>query len=223
MDDISDLIGAAERTEICLASLPGFNSPKQVRTQKKTDLIVSAAAHLLQERRFCDITMQDIARRANCAVTAIYARFDDKDALLPAVHLIILEQNRLLMKNRISIERYRGKNIEFFVSEFIDIQENFYRRNRNFIEAVVSGRGKYVFTQMAEAVEEWALFCNEIVASLLGYDRQETLRSLRFAIHHIGAVYRDRVITGDGSSFTSSSTLAALFSTILKTKLSAQA
>jgi AcrR family transcriptional regulator len=219
LDEISDLIGAAERTEICLASLPGFNSPKQVRTQKKTDLIVSAAAHLLQERRFCHISMKDIARRANCAVTAIYARFDDKDALLPAVHLIILEQNRALMKQRISPEFYKDKSIDDFLIDFIDIQETFYKKNHNFIEAVVCGDSKYVFSQMASAVEEWAWACNEVVRHFLDHDPQETFHSLKFAINHINAIYRDRVITGEYSGLTSRRALAGLFSNILTAKL----
>ena len=222
MDDISDFIGAAERTEICLASLPGFNSPKQVRTQKKTDLIVAAAAYLLQERRFSQISIQEIANRADCAITAIYARFDDKNALLPAVHLIILEHNRVMMKTRIKAEYYVGKTIDDFSADFIDMQEGFYLRNHNFIEAVMCGEGKYVFSQIAVAVEEWASACTEIVSQLLGYDPQEAMQSLKCAIGHVGAIYRDRVVGGDQWGLTSRSVMTALFSTILRAKLAAK-
>jgi AcrR family transcriptional regulator len=61
--------------------------PLQSRSQETLDRIVDAAASLLQERPFEDVTVRDIARRARCPTGSFYARFKSKDDLLPYLYL----------------------------------------------------------------------------------------------------------------------------------------
>lgn len=63
-----------------------LQSPVQSRSRDTLERIVDAAATLLQERRFEDVTVRDITRRARCPTGSFYARFKSKDDLLPYLY-----------------------------------------------------------------------------------------------------------------------------------------
>ncbi len=219
MDDIGDLLSAAKSIEICLANLPGFRPAKQVRAQQKADRIVSAAAYLLQNRSFSDITVQDIAQRAECAVTAIYARFDDKDALLPAVHLIILERNRQMERENFAHQNYRAKDLDFFSKDFTRSLLQFFSKNKFFFQAALRSGSDYIFQQASSYNVEQAIFYGALVNPLIGRDPGETPASLEFAIRTLNGILRDSIISGDHSGLTEGATLAALFSSMIRSGL----
>jgi len=60
--------------------------PRQVRSRESQKRVLNAFAAMLAEQPFEKITMADLARRARVAVTSIYARFEDKRALVLALH-----------------------------------------------------------------------------------------------------------------------------------------
>jgi AcrR family transcriptional regulator len=69
------------------ASLSPFTTlPKQDRSQRTFARIVAAAEALLKQRRFEDIEVDDIVRRARSSVGSFYARFSSKEALLPYLY-----------------------------------------------------------------------------------------------------------------------------------------
>lgn len=60
--------------------------PLQSRSRETLERIVDAAATLLQERPFEEVTVRDIAQRAQCPTGSFYARFKSKDDLLPYLY-----------------------------------------------------------------------------------------------------------------------------------------
>jgi|SRR5689334_9853778 len=60
--------------------------PAQERSRETMERFARATEELLQERPFEDITVQDIARRAQRPIGSFYARFESKDALLPVLY-----------------------------------------------------------------------------------------------------------------------------------------
>lgn len=63
-----------------------FRAPRQERSRRTLDRILDAAERLLAERSFEEITVAEIVREADSSVGAFYARFSDKESLLPALY-----------------------------------------------------------------------------------------------------------------------------------------
>ncbi len=61
------------------------------RAERSRHLLRSALTALLQERRYDDITVQDISDRANVGRSSFYAHFTDKDDLLAHAFEWVLE------------------------------------------------------------------------------------------------------------------------------------
>jgi len=60
--------------------------PLQERSRRTLARLLDATEALLVDRRFEEIRIEEIVRRARTSVGAFYARFRDKDALLPALY-----------------------------------------------------------------------------------------------------------------------------------------
>ena len=65
---------------------PPLRDPVQARSKQTLERILDATEALLEERAFEAISVQSIVRKAGTSVGAFYARFRDKDALLPALY-----------------------------------------------------------------------------------------------------------------------------------------
>src|SRR5690242_13744108 len=68
--------------------------PKQRRSQQSLERVIDASKQLLEEKGFEGFTIQDVSQRADVSVGAIYARFGNKESLLRAVHLAVMESIR---------------------------------------------------------------------------------------------------------------------------------
>lgn len=62
------------------------HEPRQARSQRTMTRILEATESLLEEKRFEQITIQEIVARAGTSVGAFYARFVGKQALLPLLY-----------------------------------------------------------------------------------------------------------------------------------------
>ena len=65
--------------------MPKVNRPQQARSQRTMNRILDAAADLLEEKAWQDLSIQEIVSAANSSVGSFYARFQDKDGLLQAL------------------------------------------------------------------------------------------------------------------------------------------
>jgi AcrR family transcriptional regulator len=68
-------------------ALTNYRPPKQRRSQESLERILDAAETLIRERGFEQMTIAEVVQRSGSSVGSIYARFDDKLALLRAVQL----------------------------------------------------------------------------------------------------------------------------------------
>src|SRR6476619_367331 len=87
-------MAAWKRIKLRFSKRPGRTSmtdtsvrpPKQKRSQESLERVLAASMELLAEEGFDAFTIQDVSRRADVSVGAIYARFGNKESLLRAVH-----------------------------------------------------------------------------------------------------------------------------------------
>lgn len=73
-------------TTLAPSRQPTLRAPLQARSRATLERIYAATERLLEHRPFQQITVQQIVREARTSVGSFYARFADKDALLPALH-----------------------------------------------------------------------------------------------------------------------------------------
>ena len=62
------------------------HKPKQDRSKNTQEKLLTALESLLEERFFEQITIRDIAQRAELSPATIYRRFQNKEALLPVLY-----------------------------------------------------------------------------------------------------------------------------------------
>jgi AcrR family transcriptional regulator len=73
-------------------SEPAVRPPKQRRSRESYERVLEAATRLLAEKGFEGFTVQDVAAQAKVSIGAIYERFGSKEALLRAVHSLMMEE-----------------------------------------------------------------------------------------------------------------------------------
>lgn len=78
---------------------------RQTRSQATLERILQAATELMEKKRFADINVGEIARKAKVSVGSFYARFPDKDALLGSLH------QRFCDEVFATIERFLAPNL----------------------------------------------------------------------------------------------------------------
>jgi AcrR family transcriptional regulator len=69
-----------------LNTLDRIYQPQQQRSRETLQRVLDAFVELLAKKPFEEITMAELARRSRIAVTSIYARFENKQALVLAAH-----------------------------------------------------------------------------------------------------------------------------------------
>lgn len=75
-----------------------IHPPQQRRSQETLARIKAAAEELMEEIPFEKITVQKIVKKAKTTTGSFYARFEDKDALLEALHTEHVTENVALME-----------------------------------------------------------------------------------------------------------------------------
>lgn len=61
-------------------------APKQARSRETERRLIEAAAHIVESEGLAGLSVAKVVRRAKSSVGSFYARFEDKDHLLRAVH-----------------------------------------------------------------------------------------------------------------------------------------
>lgn len=71
---------------------PSEIPPQQARSRRTRDAIVTALEELLREGTFQAASVAEIADRAGVAVGSVYRRFENKDAMVPALFDLYFER-----------------------------------------------------------------------------------------------------------------------------------
>lgn len=97
------------------AATTRLRPPRQARSQASQERVLEAFALMLAKQPFEAITMAELARRAGVAMTSIYARFEDKRALVLALHERHVEETKELTDALLDPERWRDADLETIV------------------------------------------------------------------------------------------------------------
>ena len=70
----------------------GIRPPHQRRSRESLERVLRAAEDLLAARGYDGLTITEVSRRAKVSVGSVYGRFDNKDALIRAIHVRMMER-----------------------------------------------------------------------------------------------------------------------------------
>ena len=115
--------------------------PKQARSQQTLERLLDAAEALLGERRWSEVSIADIVRRAKSSVGGFYGRFRDKDELLLALHERFVRDAQRSMDELGDPARWEGASLEDIVRACLAEALRVYRE-----------RGPFMATFVAQAV-----------------------------------------------------------------------
>lgn len=200
--------------------IPGFCPPTQERTRIKTARMIAVATSLLRTRSFNDIAVQEIADVSACSVTSIYARFRDKEAMLPAILFLILSVYGQRLDDHVETKKYENKTLDEFSRDLIFVYDEVFVTHQNFVKATLISQAGAAIRRADYLLEQMAVKASIIVAPLVGRSHEDTSASVSFAMKVALSVFRDRAMVGDFSTGIDKETLSRLFATIIRTNLS---
>ena len=115
---------------------PGVLSPKQERSRRTQEKILAAAERMLRRRLLDELTVTGIAREAGVSVGAFYARFESKDALVPAIGDRYAETLEDASHHLLRLEAWEGLDLEGRARRLVRLAMRVYLRNRGIIRAL---------------------------------------------------------------------------------------
>lgn len=172
--------------------------PRQRRSRETLARVLDAFVDLLEKKPFEQITMMELAHRAKIAVTSIYARFEDKPALVLAAH----ERHRDEMIGEIDRildpARWRGSSLEIIVREVIARVIADRRPRTALLRAALLVNDRDVYERAAQISRH----VSERMAALLAphlpwLPEPECERVIDFALRATTSILQQRLVFGD--------------------------
>jgi len=153
--------------------------PRQARSRESRERVLDAFAAMLAEQPFEKITIAALARRARVAVTSIYARFDDKRALVLALHERHFEETMRHTADLLDPARWEGVGLETIVRGVVARVVAHLRPRTALLRAALLVNDRDVEARVAELMRR-------------GSERLATL--LRPRLRHLPVADRDRAV-----------------------------
>ena len=111
--------------------------PAQQRSRETMDRFAEAAEELLKEKRFEEISIQDIVRRSGRPIGSFYARFGSKEALIPFLYERYHESLNGVFASRLARVDWEALDFAGTVESIVDFLLGIYDERRWLIRALV--------------------------------------------------------------------------------------
>jgi AcrR family transcriptional regulator len=175
-----------------------LREPLQARSRRTLERFLAATERLLRTRRFEDISVEEIVRAAGASIGAFYARFRDKQALLPCLYA---RYDQELGTKLGELERRRpweGKTLEeaaeWIVREFL----RQYRERTNLMRSLALYVRMHENEIDAETRErrrtQTRLFLSALLADRARIRHPDPERAVELALYFALSALRDRVL-----------------------------
>jgi AcrR family transcriptional regulator len=70
----------------------GIRPPQQRRSRESLERVLKAGERVLEQKGYEGFTIAEVSRRAKVSVGSVYGRFENKDALIRAIHVRMMER-----------------------------------------------------------------------------------------------------------------------------------
>lgn len=92
-------------------SEPDQHAPQQARSRLTMERLLSAALAVLEDRGLAGVTIPEIAAEAGLSTGSIYRRFADKDALIKAAFLQLLDSAQATNQANLPPDLFQGRGL----------------------------------------------------------------------------------------------------------------
>lgn len=180
-----------------IAREPG-SPPKQARSRRSTERMLRAAESLLRRQSFEEISIAQIVRRAKTSVGSFYARFGNKEGMLPLLYerydaglAARFEPTRFLRKLPASppaarVRRLMQEHVRAFRDRrwLLHAMGLYARRQPQRIDADIQARRHAFHRHMAET----------LTAGLGKIDRPDPVAAVQRGLFFVSAICRDKIV-----------------------------
>lgn len=178
--------------------------PLQERSRASTDRVLAATEELLEEKLLEELTLAEILERARVSVGAFYARFGNRDGLVPLLHDRYDERVEVIAARVLDPARWAGVSLEGRVRGLVRYALMVYRRNHGLLRALVMEWRLHPerITELQRERREvfFDAIANVLIADGAEITHPEPRTAARFAFLAFGAVCRELLLQGRVSS-----------------------
>jgi AcrR family transcriptional regulator len=181
-----------------VVKLERVHQPLQKRSRKTLERVLDTFVAMLADKPFEEITMSELARRSRIAVTSIYARFENKQALVLAAHERHRDEMLRQMDELLDPARWTGASLETIAREVMGRTIADRRERLPLLRATLLINDRDVYERAAQIMRH----ASELMAKLLGprldwLPERERSHRIDFAMRAVVSVMQQRLVFGD--------------------------
>jgi AcrR family transcriptional regulator len=173
-------------------------APRQQRSQRTLERILAALGELLSEKSFDQISMVELAERAGCAVTSIYARFKDKWSMIAALHESFRDDAISRIDSFLAPERWRGAPADEIIAATTAELVAAYHEQRHLMHAVLLTDDAVVYSRAASVAHHAAVRLAQVLPASAGAATAVFRRRVEFGVRVVIATLQQSVLLGAG-------------------------
>jgi AcrR family transcriptional regulator len=174
-------------------------APRQARSQRTLERILDALGGLLAEKSFDQIAMAELAERAGCSVTSIYARFKDKWSMIAALHESFRDDAIGRVDAYLAPERWRRVAADAIIAETTAALVSAYDEQRHLMRAVLLTDDPRVYARAASLEQHVADRLLQALPVPTGAAAGWFRRRVRFGVRVVMAALQQMVLFDAGA------------------------
>jgi AcrR family transcriptional regulator len=117
--------------------------PQQTRSKETMDRLLQAAAELLEEKSFDELTINDVVERAGSSVGAFYGRFKDKNGLLEALDVRFFTGFEDRLNALLQSRQWKEAPMAVVIADLTRLMVDLYSKDRGVMRALVLKARQY--------------------------------------------------------------------------------
>jgi len=172
--------------------------PQQERSRATLERILAATESLLRRRLLEEITLSDILKKARVSVGAFYARFPNKESLIPLLYERYDKRLTEAAARALDSQRWQGRGISERVAALFRFVVTLYRRDQGLMRAITLRSRTHPDTVSGLQREQRIDFYDMVAQLLLERAGEITHpdpdRAVRFGLLMAGATLREKIL-----------------------------
>jgi AcrR family transcriptional regulator len=178
-----------------------LQAPLQARSRRNLTRLLDSAEELLRERPFEAITVGELVAHAGTSVGAFYARFRDKDALLPALYARYDSWVGTEVGPLTQAQPWIGRTLAEIAQWLAEELVQFFRSRRHFLRAMAlharTRPDKIDPETRAQRQREMAFLREALLSQRDSISCADPERAVELAVLFAASTIRDVVLFGD--------------------------
>lgn len=198
MNDKLRTLAVAGTPKMDLADDVKIRAPRQDRSRLTMDRVLKALEELLREKPFDKITMVELAQRSNTGTSSIYARFEDKRALILGVHGRLVEHVFPCLDNLFDAEKHAKVPLRKLLHADVARVLRFYREHGQIVRAALIVDAPFVYERQVKVYQHAAdQFSALLVSRMPSVDRRQLDRGVDMCVRLVTSFIHQILIFQD--------------------------